>query len=240
MRPMDDHQAQDELVLAAAVRIAELVAGLRAGRKTISASRRNDICERDSWNCGTCGKPVDKTLRYTQCPRPEGLAILASRGPADMRAIAAWVDGDPDRACAVESMTVRWAGWWREAPSRHRNVYDRHVAPAVEAFRVRNGQTAGVEHLIPVSIGGTNNDDNLVIAHRKCNINWMTDAPNGALLHAAVAAKDFPIGLARPAATSKPPSSSPGATGCGRSPGWPARSPNARRPAPNSTRRSLD
>lgn len=194
-----DATTDPRIVLEHAAVLAQAVRALRAKRSGVPQKRRERIGERDGWVCCICGKPVDKTLQYDRGePRnPAYDTYLAGLTPRDMPQIVEWVAGDTGRARAV-SHARHTEAWWlpyREGPRRHQVLYEKHIVPLIEAYGARNDLTPSVEHLVPVSVGGTNEDANLAIAHRHCNVRFGNvdgvPAPNQIKIHAALASTNL-------------------------------------------------
>lgn len=191
-----EESREDLALLAEAERIVRTVQGVRAPRRAVTAKRREAIGERDEWICCICRRPIDKTLSYLQPDLEIDVYVehLATLNPRDMKSIIAWMREDPAKAHAIHLARFQWRAAYWDAPKAAHTLYARHVAPLVERYRHRNDETASVEHLTPVSLGGTNEDSNLAIAHLKCNRDGgggQVEAPYRAAMRASNLASRF-------------------------------------------------
>jgi hypothetical protein len=190
--------ADADAILAHTEALAQSVLSLARPRRPIGPALRKRIGDREGWICRICGEAIDPELRWIQPDRAaiaEHEARTAGWSPTDEAEILAWVGDDPDRAEVVlawsTGQTVR--AWKSSAVRRPSDFTPREWS---EAFRpalrgiarsraAHNDEYGTVEHLVPVSTGGTNAESNLVLAHKRCNTNVGAEgASNAELLEA--------------------------------------------------------
>lgn len=190
--------AEADAILAAAEELARSVLALNKGRGTVTALQRKRIGDRDGWICQVCHGPIDPRLQWEQPNRaaiPEYEAEISLLDPASEAEVLAWVGGDADRAQVAYAWSrgVSWADR-HDARVLAQAGRDRGGAPAslhsalwkvTEQRALRNAECGTVEHLIPVSVGGTNAESNLVIAHKRCNTHIGAKGSTNAVLLAA-------------------------------------------------------
>jgi hypothetical protein len=183
-----------DAVLTRAQHLATSILALRGQRAATSPALRKRIGDRDGWVCRVCKGAIDPDLKWLQ---PDKTAIagheahLADWNPTDETEILAWIGDDVDRA------EVAWA-WslgktWKDrhtwsSPSTRKQWSKEFWATLREGSRgraLRNGEYGTVEHIVPVSVGGTNDEANLAIAHRRCNTHTGAEGASNAVLLAA-------------------------------------------------------
>ena len=197
--------AEADAILAAAEELARSVLALNKGRGTVTALQRKRIGDRDGWICQVCRGPIDPQLQWEQPNRaaiPAYEAEIARLNPASEAEVLAWAGDDADRAQVAYAWS-RGVSWKdrHDAPALAQSGRDRGPWPSslysalwrvTEQRALRNAKCGTVEHLIPVSVGGTNAESNLVIAHKRCNTHiGAKGSTNAVLLAAPASARRF-------------------------------------------------
>jgi 5-methylcytosine-specific restriction endonuclease McrA len=173
-------------VLRAAEDAARALLALKTPRVTIPPQVRDRVGERDGWICRICTKPVDPDLKIVDAP-PQAARELddhLARYTAidDLDEVIAWVGADEERAAAARRwFDRRWnrarspgqdpaayaAG--RAAVRPWARMFKQRLGPLLRARETRLNMSASLEHLLPLCLGGSNDEANLGIAHRDCN-----------------------------------------------------------------------
>jgi hypothetical protein len=184
-------------VVDRAVAVVESLSTLKKPRVGVTAAVCNRAGERDGWVCRICGGPVDPTLQHLQLSPTEARAHaehLARFGLDEVALVITWVGADGNRAEAA----TRWFLDAVEAVGRRVLFEEAEAGGFLRAMHAprqarteHNKKAATVEHLHPVSLGGTNRMENLAIAHRGCNTHYNPVAENAALVAAPKDVLDF-------------------------------------------------
>lgn len=196
-----------DAILARAQKLAHAVLALNGRRTAIGPAMRRRIGDRDGWICRVCGQPIDPGLVWQQADLvaiAEHEAHLAQWQPTLEAQLVEWIGTDVDRADVAWAWSLgkSWKDRTKYAPPSERKQWTEGFWKTLRAVsRQRpehNGACGTVEHLVPVSMGGTNDEANLAIAHKRCNTHTgAAGASNTDLLAARGAARRFLADLGR-------------------------------------------
>ena len=85
---------------------------------------------------------------------------------------AQWAKANPDKIRARATKRNKTVASWKPSTELRQLLFTEQNGQCALCGNAMSGWSvadAEVDHLIPASKGGTNNEDNLVIAHHKCN-----------------------------------------------------------------------